>query len=65
LDKFGRGQQELHNGLVDIFMETWRNKNLSYIETISSDIEVDIPPNPIEELNEIIQNMQPCPGRTM
>jgi hypothetical protein len=38
---FGRGQQELHNELVDIFMETWRNKNLSYIETISSDIEVD------------------------
>jgi hypothetical protein len=40
-------------------METWRNKNLSYIETISSDSEVDIPSNPIEEFNETVQNMQP------
>jgi hypothetical protein len=59
LNQFGRNQQEAHNGLVDIFMEIWRNKNLSYIETISSDIEVDAPSNPIEELNEIIQNIQP------
>jgi hypothetical protein len=46
LDQFGRGQQELHDGLVDIFMETWKNKNLSYIETINSDIEVDPPSDP-------------------
>jgi hypothetical protein len=58
LNKFGRSQQEVHDELVDIFMETWKNKNLSYIETTSSDIEVDIPSNPIEEFNEIVQNMQ-------
>jgi hypothetical protein len=40
-------------------METWRNKNLPNIETISSDIEVDAPSDPIKELNEITQNMQP------
>jgi hypothetical protein len=59
LNMFGRSQQEVHDELVDIFMETWRNKNLSYIETISSNSEVDIPSNPIEELNEIVQDMQP------
>jgi hypothetical protein len=59
LDMFGCGQQELHNGLVDIFMETWRNKNLSYIETVSSDIDVDAPSDPIKEINEITQNIQP------
>jgi hypothetical protein len=59
LNLFGRSQQELHNELVDIFMETWRNKNLSNIETISSDIEVDAPSDPIKEINEITQNMQP------
>jgi hypothetical protein len=59
LDLFGRGQQEVHNELVDNFMETWRRKNLPNIETISSDIEVDAPSDPIEELNEITQNMQP------
>jgi hypothetical protein len=58
LNMFGRGQQELHSELVENFMETWRNKNLSYIETISSDIEVDIPSNPIKEINEVVQNMQ-------
>jgi hypothetical protein len=36
--------------LVDNFMETWKYKNLSYIETTSSDSEVDIPSNPIEEI---------------
>jgi hypothetical protein len=59
LDLFGRGQQEVHDELVDNFMETWRRKNLPNIETISSDIEVDAPSDPIEELNEITQNMQP------
>jgi hypothetical protein len=34
-------------------------KNLSNIKTISSDIEVDAPSNPIEEFNETVQNMQP------
>jgi hypothetical protein len=34
-------------------------KNLSYMETISSDSEVDIPSNPIEEFNETVQNIQP------
>jgi hypothetical protein len=59
LDMFGYGQQELHDELVDNFMETWRKKNLSYMETISSDSEADIPSDPIEEINEVIQNMQP------
>jgi hypothetical protein len=59
LNLFGRSQQEVHNELVDIFMETWRRKNLPNIETISSDIEVDAPSDPIEELNETVQNMQP------
>jgi hypothetical protein len=58
LGKFGDDQQEIHSELVDDFMETWRRKNLSNIETISSDTEVDIPPDPIEELNETIVNMQ-------
>jgi hypothetical protein len=65
LNLFGRSQQEVHDELVDNFMETWRKKNLSYIETINSDSEVDIPSNPIEEFNETIQNMhlsqeEPC-----
>jgi hypothetical protein len=59
LDMFGHGQQEVHDELVGNFMETWRKKNLSYIETISSDIEADIPSNPIEEFNETVQNIQP------
>jgi hypothetical protein len=59
LDMFGYGQQALHDELVDIFMETWKNKNLSYTETVSSDIEVDAPSNPIEEFNETVQNIQP------
>jgi hypothetical protein len=59
LGLFGRSQQEVHDELVDIFMETWRKKNLSYIETVSSNSEVDIPSNPIEEFNETVQNIQP------
>jgi hypothetical protein len=59
LSLFGRSQQVVHDELVDNFMETWRKKNLSYIETISSDSEVDIPSNPIEEFNETVQNIQP------
>jgi hypothetical protein len=39
-------------------MEKWKRKNLPDIETISSDIEIDTPPDPIEELKEIILNMQ-------
>jgi hypothetical protein len=39
-------------------METWKRKNLPNIKTISSDIEVDAPSNPIEEFKEIIQNVQ-------
>jgi hypothetical protein len=58
-DCLGVCQQEVHDELVDIFMETWRKKNLSYMETISSDSEVDIPSNPIEEFNETVQNIQP------
>jgi hypothetical protein len=48
LNLFGRSQQEVHDELIDNFMETWRNKNLSYIKTISSDIEVDPPSEPHE-----------------
>jgi hypothetical protein len=39
-------------------MGKWKRKNLSNIKTISSDIEVDIPPDPIKELKETIINMQ-------
>jgi hypothetical protein len=39
-------------------METWKRKNLLALKTINSDIEVDTPPDPIEELKEIIQNVQ-------
>jgi len=59
LDMFGHGQRELHDELVGNFMETWRNKNLSYVETVSSDIKADAPSDPIEEFNETVQNIQP------
>jgi hypothetical protein len=59
LNLFGRSQQEIHDELVDNFMETWRRKNLPNIKTISSDIKVDAPSDPIKEINEIVQNMQP------
>jgi hypothetical protein len=39
-------------------MEKWKRKNLPDIKTISSDIMIDSPPDPIEELKEIILNMQ-------
>jgi hypothetical protein len=39
-------------------MEKWRRKNLLNIKTTNSDIEVDTPPDPIEELKEIIHNVQ-------
>jgi hypothetical protein len=42
---------------IAIFPTTWR-KNLPNIKTISSDIEVDAPSDPIKEINEIVQNMQ-------
>jgi hypothetical protein len=59
LNLFGRSQQEIHNELIDNFMETWRRKNLPNIKIISSDIEVDAPSDPIKEINEIVQNIQP------
>jgi hypothetical protein len=58
LERFGDDQDEIYNELVDDFMEKWKRKNLPDIETISSDIEIDTPPDPIEELKEIIMNMQ-------
>jgi hypothetical protein len=58
LDRFGDDRDEIHNELVDDFVEKWKRKNLLAIETISSDIEVDTPPDPIEELKEKILNMQ-------
>jgi hypothetical protein len=39
-------------------MEKWKRKNLPDIKTISSDIMIDSPLDPIEKLKEIIQNMQ-------
>jgi hypothetical protein len=67
LERFGHDQNEVYNELVDDFMETWRRKNLPNIKTISSGIKIDAPPNPIEELNEEIQNMHDAtsPGRTV
>jgi hypothetical protein len=58
LERFGNDQDEVYSELVDDFMGKWKRKNLSNIKTISSDIEVDIPLDPIKELNEITQNMQ-------
>jgi hypothetical protein len=58
LERFGDDRDEIYNELVDGFMENWRRKNLLVIETTNSDIEVDTPPDPIEELREIILNMQ-------
>jgi hypothetical protein len=58
LNLFGRSQHEIHNELVDGFMETWRRKNLLNIKTISSDIEIDAPSNPIKEINEVVRNIQ-------
>jgi hypothetical protein len=58
LERFGDDQDEIYDELVDDFMEKWKRKNLPSIETINSDITIEAPPNPIEELNEEIQNMQ-------
>jgi hypothetical protein len=58
LEQFGRDQQELTMNWLIFLWEHGSIKNLSYIETISSDSEVDIPSNPIEEFNETVQNMQ-------
>jgi hypothetical protein len=58
LERFGDDQDEVYDELVDDFMEKWKRKSLLAIETTSSDIEVDTPPNPIKELKEILQNMQ-------
>jgi hypothetical protein len=58
LERFGDDQDEIYSELVDDFMGKWKRKNLSNIKTISSDIEVDIPPDPIKELKETIINMQ-------
>jgi hypothetical protein len=58
LEIFGDDQDEIYSELIDDFMGKWKRKNLSDIETINSDIEVDIPPDPIEELKETIVNMQ-------
>jgi hypothetical protein len=58
LNLFGRSQHEIHNELVDGFMETWKRKNLPNIKTISSDIEDGSPPDPIKEINEVVQNIQ-------
>jgi hypothetical protein len=58
LERFGDDQDEIYSELIDDFMGKWKRKNLSNIKTISSDIEVDDPPDPIKELKEIIQNMQ-------
>jgi hypothetical protein len=58
LERFGDYQDETYNELVDAFMKKWKDKNLPDMETINSDIKIDTPPYPIEELKEIIQNMQ-------
>jgi hypothetical protein len=57
LKRFGDDQDEAYNELVDAFMEKWNKKNLPDIKTISSDIKIDSPPDPIDELKEIIMNI--------
>jgi hypothetical protein len=58
LNLFGRSQHEIHNELVDGFMETWKRKNLPNIKTISLDIEDGSPPDPIKEIDEMVHNIQ-------
>jgi hypothetical protein len=58
LERFGDDQDEIYSELIDYFMGKWKRRNLSNINTISSDIKVDDPPDPIEELKETITNMQ-------
>jgi len=58
LEIFGDDQDGAYHELVDDFMEKWKRNNLQDIKTISSDIEVDSPPDPIEQLKNIILNMQ-------
>jgi hypothetical protein len=47
LERFGDDPDENYNELVDSFMEKWKKKNIPDIETTSSDINIDTPPNPI------------------
>jgi hypothetical protein len=58
LEGFGHDQSEVYNELVDDFMETWKRKILLAVKTTNLDIKIDAPSNPIEEFNEIIQNVQ-------
>jgi hypothetical protein len=58
LERFGDDRDEIYNELVDTFMDKWKRKNLPDIKTISSDLKIDHPPGPIEELTEMIQNVQ-------
>jgi hypothetical protein len=58
LESFGDDQDEIYSELIDDFMGKWKRKNLSDIETISLDVEVGIPPDPIEDLKQTIINMQ-------
>jgi hypothetical protein len=55
---FGRNRNSVYNELVDDFMETWERKNLLSTRTTNSDTEVDSPPDPIKEINEVVQNIQ-------
>jgi hypothetical protein len=52
LERFGDDKDEIYTKLVYAFMGKWKRKNLPDIETISSDIKIDTPPDPIEELKE-------------
>jgi hypothetical protein len=58
LERFGDDQDEIYVELVDDFMDKWKRKNLLAIKTTNSDREVDSPPNPSEDLKEVIHNMQ-------
>jgi hypothetical protein len=57
LERFGDDHDDIYNELVDAFMEKWKRKNLPDIETISSDVNIDTPPDPIKERKVIIHNM--------
>jgi hypothetical protein len=57
LEIFGDDRDEIYNELIDDFMGKWKSKNLPDIEMISSDLEIDTPPDPIEELKEIIMKI--------
>jgi len=47
-ERFGDDHDDIYNELVDDFMKKWKRKNLPDMKTISADIMIDSPLDPIE-----------------